>query len=238
MESPDPHKPFKNKVLSSLPTAEINCLAPHLVSRTFRRNLTLYSPGQRVDTVYFLEGGLCSIVVTVETGSSIEVGIIGRDSFVGLPAFLGNGESLGRSMIQVAGAGYCVKASILEEQIGEGASQLRLWLQRGLQGLLAQAVQSAACNRLHTLDERLARWLLMCRDRVQLDDLPITHEFLSMMLGASRSCVTVAAGTLQKAGLITCARGRVRIENRKGLEDASCECYSIVHNEYVRLGLL
>ena len=237
MESPN-RKSYRNRVLGSLPASEMERLAPHLSPQTFRRNQTLYNPGQTVDTIYFLENGICSIVVTMENGSSIEVGIIGRDGFIGLPAILGTGHSLGHSFIQIAGSGYAVKAKTLVEQSQDGSGQLRLCLQRGMQGLLTQTAQTAACNRVHELEERLARWLLMCRDRIRLDDLPITHEFLSMMLGTNRSSVTVAAGMLQRAGLITYSRGRVRIENCKGLEKAACECYSTVYDEYVRLGLL
>jgi CRP-like cAMP-binding protein len=111
-------------------------------------------------------------------------------------------------------------------------------LLRSVQGLLTQTAQTAVCNRVHELEERLARWLLMCHERVQADDLPITHEFLATMLGTNRSSVSVAAGVLHKAGLIEYSRGHVQIEDREGLEKAACECYSTVHDEYVRLELL
>jgi CRP-like cAMP-binding protein len=184
----------------------------------------------------FLEDGICSIVVTMEDGSTIEVGIIGNDGLVGLPAVLGAGHSPNRCFIQIPGSGYAVKAKILEEHSQDGSGQLRFALRRGAQALFAQTAQTAACNRVHELEERLARWLLMCHDRMQVDDLHITHEFLAMMLGTRRSSVTLAAGMLRKAGLID--HTRVRIENRKGLEEAACECYAVIHEEYVRLGLL
>lgn len=130
-----------------------------------------------------------------------------------------------------------MEATILREQ-SESSSELRLWLQRCIHGLLVQTAQTAACNRVHELEERLARWLLMCQDRVQSDHVQITHEFLAMMLGARRTTVSVAAGMLHKAGLIVYSRGHVTVQNREGLEHAACECYQIIHEEYVRLGLL
>jgi CRP-like cAMP-binding protein len=151
---------------------------------------------------------------------------------------LGTDRSSNRSFIQIAGSGYSIKARTLREQSSDGASEFRLRLHRGVQALLAQTAQTAACNRVHELEERLARWLLMCHERVQGDRLPITHEFLAMMLGTRRSSVTVAAGMLHRAGLIEYSRGDVTITNRKGLEEAACECYPTIRDEYVRLGLL
>jgi CRP-like cAMP-binding protein len=238
MEPLSMRKSYKNRVLASLPANEIERLAPHLSPRIFKRNQILFNPGQKVDSVYFLEEGICSMVVTMENGSSIEVGVIGRDGYVGLPAVLGTGHSPVRSFIAIPGSGYAIEAKILMDQSRDGSRALLAGLLRGVQGLLMQTAQTAACNRVHELEERLARWLLMCQERVQLDNLPITHEFLAMMLGTNRSSVTVAAGMLHKAGLIGYSRGHVRITNRKGLEDATCECHAVVHDEYVRLGLL
>lgn len=237
---PPPNKnplSYKNRVLASLPAAEMKRLAPHLCPVTLKRNQSLHDPGQAVDIVYFLEEGICSVVVTMETGNTVEVGITGRDGFVGLPAVLGTGHSPNRTFIQIPGHGFSVEAKVLREQ-SEASSELRLRLQRVVQGMLVQTAQTAACNRVHNLEERLARWLLMCQDRVQSDQLPITQEFLAMMLGTRRSTVTVAAGMLHKSGLIAYSRGNVTIQNLEGLERASCECYRIIHEEYVRLGLL
>ena len=228
---------YKNRILASLPACEIERLAPHLSPVTLKLSRTLHDPGQVVDTVYFLEDGLCSIVVTMKTGNTIEVGITGRDGFVGVPAVLGTGHSPNRSFMQIAGHGFSVKANILLEQLEE-SSELRRCLQGGIQGLLVQTAQTAACNRVHELEERLARWLMMCHDRVQNDHFAITHEFLAMMLGTRRTSVTVAAGILYDAGLIEYSRGKVTIKDREGLAHAACECYQIIHDEYVRLGLL
>lgn len=165
------------------------------------------------------------------------MGITGRDGFVGLPAVRGTGHTPNRSFIQIPGHGFRVKATILRE-LSDASNELRSWLQRCIQGLLVQTAQTAACNRVHELEERLARWLMMCHDRVQSDHLPITHEFLAMMLGTRRTTVTVAAGMLHKAGLIAYSRGHVTIQNRERLALAACECYQIIHEEYARLGLL
>ena len=218
-------------------TAEMKRLAPHLSPVTLKMNRTLHDSGQMVETVYFLEQGICSHVVTMETGNTIEVGITGREGFVGLPAILGTGHSPYRSFMQISGHGFSVKAKILRVQ-SEASSSLRLCLQRIIQGLLVQTALTAACNRVHDLPERLARWLMMCQGRIQSDQIPITHEFLAMMLGTRRSSVTVAAGMLHKAGLIEYSRGHVTIQNRDRLRDAACECFQIVEEEYVRLGLL
>ncbi|MFZ0744442.1 MAG: Crp/Fnr family transcriptional regulator [Terracidiphilus sp.] len=212
-------------------------LGPHLSPVDLPRNRVLHNPGQAVDTVYFLEDGVCSIVATMENGMTVEVGIIGREGFVGTPVALGTGQSTNRSFMQIPGHGFQVKAKILAEQ-SEAFPALRFGLLRCVQGLLVQTAQTAACNRVHELHERLARWLLMCLDRVQVDRVHITQEFLANMLGTRRSTVTVAALMLQKAGFIAYTRGHVTIDNREGLADVACECYQVVHNEYVRLGLL
>lgn len=237
MKSETQRQPYRNSLLARLPAQEIKRLQPHLRPVNFKIHQTLQNPGESVKTVYFLEDGICSIVATMADGSMVEVGIIGRDNFVGMPAMLGTATSLNRSFIQLAGSGFSIKADVLLAKSAD-LNELRNCLQRGIQGLLAQTAQTAACNRIHDLEQRLSRWLLMCHDRMQSDQLFITHEFLATMLGTRRSTVTVAAGILHKAGLIDYARGRVNVLNRKGLEEVSCECYSVVHQEYVRLGLL
>jgi len=213
-------------------------LRPHLLPVDLERSKTLHDVGQPIETVYFLEQGVCSIVSTMRDGSSVEVGVVGRDGFIGIPAILGTGHSLNRSFIQLPGSGYSIRAKVLQEQCFEGTGELRLSLLRAIQGLLVQTAQTAACNRVHQIEERLSRWLLMCYDRVQTDYLSITHEFLAIMLGTRRSTVSVAAGILQKAGFIEYSHGHVKIINRSGLEEAACECYSVVREEYIRLGLL
>ncbi len=229
--------PFKNRLLASLVAPEIKLLTPYLSPVMLNTGQTLHEAGGMVETVYFIESGLCSLVASMEAGNTIEVGIIGRDGFVGTAVILDTGRAANRAYIQIPGHGFSIKANVLR-QLSEESADLRSWLLRGVQGLLVQTAQTAACNRVHELEERLARWLLMCHERMQVDNFPITHEFLGMMLGTRRTSVTVAAGMLQRAGLIAYSRGCVKIENREGLKDAACECYQVVHDEYVRLGLL
>jgi CRP-like cAMP-binding protein len=228
---------YKNVVLTTMSASDIARLAPHLFLVDLPRNQTLQEPGKEVEMIYFLEEGICSILATMGGGESVEVGIIGRDGFVGLPAVLGAGQSPNRWFMQIPGYGFRVRSKILIEQF-ESSATLRLCLLRSVQGLLVQTAQTAACNRVHDLHQRLARRLLMCRDRFQVDCVELTQEFLATMLGTRRSSVTVAVRVLQRAGLITYRRGHVTIEDRAGLRNAACECYQVVHDEYVRLGLL
>ncbi|MFY9745852.1 MAG: Crp/Fnr family transcriptional regulator [Acidobacteriaceae bacterium] len=215
----------------------IEQLTPHLTPVDLPVHRTLHDAGGRVDTVYFLEDGICSMVVTMSSGATVEVGRIGRDGFVGLAAILGATHTPNRCFMVIPGLGYRIKAKILQEH-SEASSQLRLWLLRSVHSLLIQTAQTAACNRVHELPERLARWILMCDDRIGAGEAPVTQEMLAMMLGTRRSSISVAAGVLQKAGFIEYKRGRVTIQDRAGLVRAACECYEVVNGEYLRLGLL
>jgi CRP-like cAMP-binding protein len=228
---------YNNRLLASLPAEAIELLAPHLKLIDLPRNRTLKRPNQAADGAYFLEGGVCSILANMEDGTSVDVGLIGREGFVGTAAVLDTGRSPNWHFMRIPGYGFRMKAPVLRA-LADTCTPLRLCLLRSVQGLLVQIAQTAACNRLHDLHERLARWLLMCRNRVESDQILITQESLATMLGTRRSSVTVAAGILQKAGLITCTRGRVSILDHAGLAAAACECYQVVHDEYVRLGLL
>jgi CRP-like cAMP-binding protein len=230
-------KTYKNKILASLPASVIEQLVPHLVPVSLPKEQTLHRPGQPVDRVYFLEEGICSMVVTLETGAIIEVGRIGREGFVGMAAILGAGHSPYRFFMALPGRGYTIRATTLLLQTA-GSSHLRDCLLRSVQSLLVQTAQTAACNRMHGLPKRLARWLLMCDDRMQTDHAPITQELLAMMLGTRPSSISVAASALQRGGLISYSRGLMKIQDRPGLTEAACECYQVVNKEYLRLGLL
>jgi CRP-like cAMP-binding protein len=230
-------QPYKNKLLAALPAAEIQMLAPYLSPCDLPRDMALFEPGQPIDLVYFLEQGVCSVVATMKDGATVEVGLIGREGFVGIPALFGTGSAPFRCFMQISGSGFRLKAKVLLEQCDASAA-LRSCLFRCVHLALIQSAQTAACNRVHDLHERLARWLLLCQDRVQSDQIRITQELLAIMLGTRRSSVAVASAVLQKAGLITHARGRVTIHNRTGLAKAACECYQVVTDEAIRLGLL
>jgi len=230
-----PKQQYKNHILAALPKAEIGRLVAHLSPVTLSRNETLMEG--KSSYAYFLEDGLASVVVTLEDGTTVEVGVIGKDGVVGLPVLLGADRMPGRTFIQVAASGYRIKAQRLKEEF-ERPGELRRHLQKYLLASLVQSAQNAACNQLHCVAQRLARWLLDCHDRVGADHIPLTHEFLSQMLGTPRPTVTLAAGMLHQAGFIDYARGHVTIKNRSGLEDAACECYRVVQKEFQRLGLL
>jgi CRP-like cAMP-binding protein len=186
---------------------------------------------------YFPEEGIASVVMTVQGGNTVEVGIIGVEGIVGIPILLGTKVMPGRTLVQIAGSGFRIEAKVLKREF-ERPGELRRHLQRYTQGFLVQSAQTAVCNRLHNIEERLARWLLSCRDRTQSDELHLTHDFLGQMLGAPRTTVTLAAGLLHRAGLIDYIRGVVKIQNGPGLEDVACECYCIVRDEFRRLALL
>ncbi len=228
-------QPYRNRVLSALPKTEINRLLPHLSPVTLHQEQTLLDGA--APYAYFLEDGIASVVVTLKSGNTVEVGIIGIEGVVGLPILLGSAGAPGRTFIQIAGSGLRIKADTLKQEF-ERPGELRRHLQRYMQGFMVQAAQTAACNRLHNIEERLARWLLSCRDRLDSDQLRLTHDFLGQMLGAPRTTVTLAAGLLQRAGLIDYSRGVVTIKNRAELEQAACECYSTVRGEFQRLSLL
>jgi CRP-like cAMP-binding protein len=230
-----PVSQYKNRVLSALPKAEISRLAPHLSRVTLKQEQTLLDGNTKY--AYFLEDGLASVVATVENGTTVEIGVIGIDGIIGIPLLLGAGSAPGRTFIQIAGSGFRVKSAVLKEEF-ERPGELRKCLQRYIQAYLVQTAQTAVCNRLHNIEERLSRWLLTCHDRMESDRLKLTHDFLGQMLGAPRTTVTLAAGLLHRAELIDYARGTVTIRDRKSLENTTCECYHIVRNEFRRLGLL
>jgi CRP-like cAMP-binding protein len=230
-----PAKIYKNRVLAALPKAEIDRLTPHLLPVTLKVRTQLLDG--HAENAYFLEKGLASVVLTLASGATVEVGVVGIDGVVGLPMLLGAEKMPGETFMQVAGSGYCIDAQILKTEF-EREGKLRILLQKYLLAHMVQSAQNAACNRLHTISERLARWILTCHDRVQFDRMPLTHEFLGQMLGSPRTTVTLAAGTLHVAGLIDYSRGHVTIKSRLKLEQAACECYAVVRDEFRRLRLL
>jgi CRP-like cAMP-binding protein len=234
---PSSEPSYRNRILAALPKPEIRALETHFSPMNFAQGETLLDPGQTAEFAYFIETGLASVIVVMETGMSVEVAVVGREGLVGLPIVLDTSSMPTRTFIQIPGSGFRLKASTLRAEF-ERSATLRQRAHRYLQAHLMQASQTAACNRLHEIAERLARWLLMCQDRVESDELQITHQSLADMLGTPRSTVTLAARMLQKAGLVEYSRGHIRIRNRKGLEEAACECYRSIRSECDRLGVL
>lgn len=226
---------YRNHILSALSKTEIAGLAPHLSLEDLPVGTKLLSAGEECVHVYFLESGLASGVVSMADGTTVETGITGREGVVGLPALLGTSSMPANYFMQIGGGGYKIRAERLSEAY-ERPGTLRKQINRFIQLYMVQIAQTAACNRVHEVPQRLARWLLMCHDRMGSDRFTITQEFLGQMLGTPRTAVTVAAGTLRKAGLIDYFRGEVQIRNRKGLEDMACECYGTIRSELDRLG--
>lgn len=226
---------YKNRILASLPKADIARLAPYLSPLTLKVGETLLAPGEGITHAYFLESGLASVVVAMADGSTVEASIIGNDGVVGIPALLGTRSMPSHTFIQIPGDGYCIRAQRLGEEFKRPCT-LQKQINRFLQAHLVQTAQTAACNRLHEIGPRLARWLLMCHDRMESETFTITQESLGNMLGTPRTTLTLAAGQLQKADLIDYSRGRIHIKNRQGLEMAACECYMTIRQEFNRLG--
>jgi CRP-like cAMP-binding protein len=212
-----------------MPENEFDLLRPHLEPVEIPTHRILHEAGERIHFAYFLNDGLASLVVLTKDGRSVEIAIVGREGIVGTPLGVGLHRGPYRAIMQIPGTALRVKSKILEDILPK-TPEMGLILNRYvlIQGL--EVAQIAACNRLHEIEQRLARWLLMCQDRVDSELLPITHEFLSQMLGTGRPSVSLAAGMLQRAAMIENLRGTVKILNRKGLEEASCECYQAMQH--------
>jgi CRP-like cAMP-binding protein len=221
-------------ILAQLPEAEYAALAKFLVRVDLPLHTRLSEPNEPIEYIYFLNSGLISTDAMTERGESVEVGVIGREGFAGLPALLDQPQMSHTVLMQGSGEGFRVRSSIVRNEFLKGGMLLKLvhafaYLQ------LVQVTQSVLCNRMHDVEGRLARWLLTSADRMESEDLELTQGFLSQMLGTQRSTVTVAAGALQRAGFITYTRGKLRILDRHNLAKAACECYEIVCESYERI---
>jgi CRP-like cAMP-binding protein len=219
-----------NKILLGLPPKEREMLFPKLELVRLKTHHVLHEPGDSLKSAYFCDSGLVSILSVFPDGKSVEVGLVGKEGFIGLPLVAGFRSAPTRAIAQIDATAFRVDGETLMVILRQ-CPKLERRLQQFSQIMAAQVTQIAACNRLHEVNERLARWLLMSADRVESNSLPLTHEFLGQMLGTRRSSVTVAAGMLQKAGLIAHSRGDVQIVDRKKLEEAACECYQIMQRQ-------
>jgi len=220
-------RPVHNSILQSISDTEYNLLRKHLEPVDLPQRHILHEAGAKLEFAYFLNDGMASVVVLTSDGRSVEVAIIGREGIVGTPLAVGLSRGPHRIVMQIAGSAVRVKSAVLRETLQSTADLYLIWNRYVLiQGL--QIAQIAACNRLHEIEQRLARWLLMCQDRVETETLLVTHEFLAQMLGTGRPSVSLAAGILQRGGLIENVRGAVTILDRPGLEAASCECYFVM----------
>src|SRR6202162_4677743 len=220
-------KPVRNKVLLATPDNEYELMRADLRYIDLPHHLSLHEPTQKIEFLYFPNRGMVSQVVVTKDGRTVEVGVVGNEGYVGAGLAVGLSRSSVREVIQIAGDGFRMIGSALE-RILRSAPQLQVILSRhtGLQAM--QVAQTAACNRLHDIQQRLARWLLMTQDRVNLGVLPITHDFIATMMGTDRSTVSLAAAVLQKKGIIEYVRGAVKIVNRRKLQNSACECYDVI----------
>jgi CRP-like cAMP-binding protein len=216
-----------NEILLSLPRKELELLLPKLEFARLKVHHVLHEPGDTLKSAYFCNTGLISILSVFPDGKSVEVGLVGKEGFIGLPLVAGFRTAPTRAIAQIEATAFRVDSERLVELLRE-CPKLERQLHQFSHVMAMQVTQIAACNRLHEVNERLARWLLMSADRIGSNSVPLTQELIAQMLGTRRSSVTVAAGMLQKAGLISHRRGDVKIINRRKLEEASCECYSIM----------
>jgi CRP-like cAMP-binding protein len=219
-----------NLILLDLPENELAALLPKLEFMRLQVHHVLHEPGDTLKSAYFCNSGMISILSVFPDGKSVEVGLVGKEGFVGLPLLAGFRTASTRAIDQVDGTAFRVDAEALLAILPNSPVLERRLIQL-TQVTAMEVTQIAACNRLHEVDERLGRWLLMTADRIGSDSVPLTQEFLGQMLGTRRSSVTVAAGILQKAGLISYTRGDVKIIDRTRLEDAACECYAIMQRQ-------
>jgi CRP-like cAMP-binding protein len=224
----------RNRLLCSLPLAVQQRLRPHMQPVNFLLGQVVFEAGERIESCYFPTDSVVSLLYTMRDGATAEVGLVGEDGVLGVAAFLGGESTCSRAVVALAGSAVRVPAKLLLAEFSRDL-MLRDVMLRYTQALLTQVSQTAVCNRLHSVEQRLCRWLLLCHDRRSRTDLLMTQELIANMLGGRRESVTVAAGRLQDAGLIHYCRGRISILDRKGLEANVCECYRIVEDEIDRL---
>jgi CRP-like cAMP-binding protein len=229
-------KPIVNLILASLPESKYQRISVHLEPVELSFGKVLYEIDDPIDYVYFPSLSIISLIQSTAVGQSIEVGLLGKEGMLGLPVLSGVTPSPYRAIIQGAGEAMRMKATHLQAEFREGGA-LQQKLLSYMHALMMQISRTAVCNRVHQIEGRLARWLLMMADRMQSNHLQLTHEFIADMLGAGRVGVTLAAGALQKAGMIEYSRGKVTILNREGLELVACECYELVKAEFNQVGL-
>ena len=227
-------EPRNNQLLAALPAAEWDRWLPQLESIEMPLGQVLYESGTTLSHVYFPLTSIVSLLYVMENGSSAEIAVVGNEGIVGISLFMGGESTPSRAVVQSAGRGFRLNAETMKEEFNRAGPVLHLLL-RYTQALITQMAQTAVCNRHHSLDQQLCRWLLLSLDRLQGNDLVMTQELIANMLGVRREGVTEAALKLQKDGLIRYSRGRISVLDRAGLEQRTCECYAVVKNEYDRL---
>ncbi len=234
LSHPPPQTKVRNRILAALPAREYEIIAKSLTHVDLHLGESLHRAGDRIDQVYFPDSGFISALTVLSDGSPLEIGLIGAEGVVGVSVILGATASYSETMCQTGGGAYRIPVAAFKDAAAH-APHLRDLLLRYVHVFHVQVAQTAACNAHHELGQRLARWLLAAHDRSGVAELSLTQDLIAVMLGVRRSTVSIAAGTLQKAGVIRYQHGRITILNRVGLEDAACECYEAVAGEYRRL---
>jgi CRP-like cAMP-binding protein len=224
----------KNRLLAALPEAQLQRWLPHLEYVEMRLAEVLYEAGSTLSHVYFPTTAIISLLYVMQNGESAEIAVVGNDGLVGVTLFMGGDSTSSRALVQSAGGAFRLPAQLMKEEFDRGGPVLHLFL-RYTQALITQMVQTAACNRHHSLDQQLCRWLLLSLDRLQGTDMMMTQDLIANMLGVPRDGATEGALKLQTAGLINYTQGRIRVLDRGGLEKRTCECYAVVKKEYDRL---
>lgn len=231
---PSPHHPRQNRLLAVLPDADYERVLPQLELVPLPLGLAVYESGRGQGYVYFPTDSIVSMLYVMEDGSSAEIAVVGNDGLVGIALFMGGETTSSRAVVQSAGYGYRLRAAALKKEFERGG-ELQHLLLRYTQALITQMAQTAVCNRHHSVEQQLCRWLLLSLDRLRGSELVMTQELIANMLGVRREGVTEAALKLQAAGLIRYARGHISVLDRAGLEARTCECYAVVKKEYDRL---
>jgi CRP-like cAMP-binding protein len=223
-----------NRLLGLLPPKDYRRLRPNLQPILLTYRQSLYRARKSIDFVYFIETGVGSLVNTMANGQAAEVGTIGNEGMVGLPLVFGDDRAPTAVYVQVPGFGHRIKAAVFNKELARSAT-MRHVMHGYAHAFFNQVAQSAACNQFHSIEQRASRWMLMTQDRMESSEFLLTQEFLAMMLGVQRTGVTIAAGILQRAGLVRYRRGNVTILDRRGLERRACECYRVSKSEFDRL---
>jgi CRP-like cAMP-binding protein len=232
--SPTPKGVRNNRLLNALPASEFARIKPDLRPISLRSGEVLYESGGHIEFVYFPTSAIISRICTTENGATAETGIIGNDGLAGIALFLGGETTPNREIVQSAGSAFRMSARAAQKEFGRGGAFQQILL-RYTQALMTQISQTAICNRLHSVEQHLCRWLLINHDLLEEDKMVMTHETIAHMLGARRGSISEAAGRLQAKGLISYVRGIIIMRDRKGLETSVCECFQVVKDEYCRL---
>jgi CRP-like cAMP-binding protein len=231
---PPSHFADQNRLLAALPTAEFDRLAPHLELVSMPLGEVLYESGGQLQHVYFPTTSIVSLLYVMRDGASAEIAVVGNEGILGISLFMGGETTPSRAVVQSAGHGYRLKARLLKQEFQRAGPVMDLLL-RYTQALITQMAQTAVCNRHHSVEQQLCRWLLLSLDRLSTSELTMTQELIANMLGVRREGVTEAAGNLQRAGVIRYSRGRITVLDREQLEQDVCECYAVVKKEFERL---